>query len=131
MDINDYMQELRQRVESLSKLVLTLAVGALSISIGVFTGLDAIPVLIVSTLKFSWWALTVSVVSVLCALFLLFCRDYWAGEDWKKDIRQNGESEELNTTWLTVIVWGMEVLGFLSFCAGFIGLCKVATGLVH
>lgn len=130
MDINDYMRELRQRVESLSKLVLTLAVGALSISIGVFTGLEEIPVLIVSTLKCSWWALTFSVVSVLFALFLLFCRDYWVGEVWKKEFRQNREFEEVDTTWLTGIIWVLGVLGFLAFCAGFIGLCMVAIGLV-
>ncbi|SFR52587.1 hypothetical protein [Thiomicrospira sp. ALE5] len=119
-EFNKHQQDVRARTESLTKAMLVLSGGALSISIGIF--LNSKPQFLINFvpyLQFSWGLLSMTILSLIIMLFLVIARDYRFGERWR--LLLDGEFQgrvENHTPWDRAI-WMLGFIALGSFVFGF------------
>lgn len=119
-EFNKHQQDVRNRTDSLTKAMLVLSGGALSISIGIF--LNSKPQFLINFvpyLQVSWGLLATTILSLVVMLFLVIARDYRFGERWR--LLLDGEYKggvENHTPWDRAI-WVLGFLALASFVFGF------------
>lgn len=127
---NVHQQDVRARSDSLIKAIFVLSGGALSISVGIFTNTPNIPECIQSALQFSWWSLTICILSLVMALFIMIVRDYHFGEKWRDQLDGKIESASDRHPVADVLMWIFGIIGLISFSVGFITLAYSATSML-
>jgi hypothetical protein len=127
---NLHQQDVRSRTDSLAKAVFVLSGGALSISIGIFSSNKNITDCAASILKFSWWSLTTTIISLVIMLFIVIARDYAFGERWRKLLDNKIESADKSNTVVDTFIWILAIIGLIAFIVGFIGLAFTASSVV-
>ncbi|WP_296592434.1 hypothetical protein [Methylophaga sp.] len=129
---NAHQEDVRRRADSLARAVFILAGGTLTLSITIFTGEKASGLNLdhLYALKVSWWALFLSIVFLVLALTTIIARDYAFGERWRRQL--SGEEVDASgcPTFVDVIIWGLSVVGLLSFLLGLLGQAYVASNLL-
>ncbi len=127
---NQHQQDVRARTDSLAKAIFVLSGGALSISIGLFSNNSDISECIASILRFSWWSLTTTIISVVIMLFIVIGRDYFFGERWRKELDKKIESANSDNLIIDVFIWLFAIVGLIAFIIGYLGLAYTASSLI-
>jgi hypothetical protein len=120
--INSYMADTRQRVDTLIKSTFVLSGGALTISIGLFLR-DSAPTLSGTNLvllRISWALLFYSLAASSSILFLMIVQGYMLGEQWKRQLEKQQLEVEKKwwAQWTVRANWSLGITGFLAFLAG-------------
>ena len=129
---NDHQRDTRHRMDFLTKAVLALASGSLTVSFGVFIGKDDLKVdpAILWQLKASWWLLFVLIIALVLALWFVLIRDYFLGEKWRKKLAGFISGEITRAVAWDVTIWIFGVLGLGSFLTGMIMLACFSTNAI-
>lgn len=129
---NAHQEDVRRRADSLVRAMFLLSGGALTVSIGIFTKQEALPLSpgFASVLSYSWWSLFLSILLLVLCLVAIISRDYAFGERWRRAIDRPGSDEPGQLIWPEILIWSLAVGGLVTFSIGMLGLAWVATGLV-
>lgn len=129
---NAHQQDMRNRAIILVKIILLVAGGALSISIGVFTntGSPSLSAFSVHALQGSWICLFGTILLLITSMVVIIARDYCFGERWRRVLHdQTNEAKEV-IVWVEYLIWGTAIVGYICFLAGMLGLTVVAYSVV-
>lgn len=127
---NAHQEDVRRRVDSLARSIFILSGGALTLSIGLFTGgkIQLEDQALLECLSLSWWALFLSITLLTVDLVAIIIRDYDFGERWRRQL--DGGPGVVHRKWLEWLIVSLAGLGIVAFLTGMLGLAWVATSYV-
>lgn len=130
---NECQERLVASIRDTLKVFLLLGGGALAVCAGFFSaGVNLYQLhRLVLPIQLAWISLTLSIVSIAIALFLLFCYDYQFHKNRLEWLNSKGKVTKEASNWWHFFAWGFGLIGLVSFCFGMGVFCWAALGYLQ
>jgi hypothetical protein len=118
MDLfNRHQEDTRKRIDTISKSVLLISGGALTVSIGIFLRTDRPKLLpgLLCVLQFSWYTLFYCLIAFILVMGFMVLAAYVFGERWRRKLK--GEKIDASG-WppsLSLAAWLFGITGIMLF----------------
>ena len=133
---NEFQSQWRTRMEATLKLVMIIAGGMLTLSVGAVLGNSSskIPFYLVGNLAWSWGLLFYSIAAGTLVMVGMVAASFHMGVRMRKQIQSGGPQGTVfvrTWQWLRALNAAMGVSALLSFLAGLVLISQVAIGVAH
>lgn len=130
---NEFQAQSRARMEATLKLIVILASGMLTLSIGAVLGNSPlrVPSNLVGKLSWSWIFLFYSIAAVMIVMTGMIAATFHMGVRWRKALtEQPGKTVFVATwSWLRILNAAIGFSALLSFLIGLVLVAQVAVGV--